>query len=50
MNMMKNMAYMAMGMMVAFAYQKYKEPIKDAMQKAMDKEKAMINNALEDMM
>ena len=47
---MRDMAMMAMGMMALFVIQKYKEPLKDLAQKAMDKEKSMINNALEDMM
>ncbi len=50
MNMMKNMALMAMGGMIGMAYMKYKKPVTDMMQKAFKETKQMANEMLEDMM
>jgi len=50
MDKMKIIASMAAGSMATIMFQKYKDPMIKAMQKAMNMEKKMINNALEDMM
>ncbi len=50
---MKNMrdaAMIAAGIAMTLAYQKYKEPVKDAMTKAFNETKQKANKALEDMM
>ncbi len=50
MNNVKNVALMAIGGMATLAYQKYKEPVKNAMTKAFKQTKEKANEALEDMM
>lgn len=50
MNMVKNVACMAMGATFMAAYQKYKEPVKSAAMKAFKETKKKANEALEDMM
>lgn len=50
MDKMKAVALMAAGSMMALAYQKYKDPMLKTMKKALNKEKKMINETLEDMM
>ena len=47
---MKIIASMVAGSMATMAFQKYKKPMIKAMQKAMNMEKKMINDTLEDMM
>ncbi len=50
MNKMKDVALIAAGSMMTLAYQKYKKPMLKTLQKAMNKEKKMANDMLEDMM
>ncbi len=50
MDKMKIIASMVAGSMATMAFQKYKKPMIKAMQKAMNMEKKMINDTLEDMM
>ena len=50
MNKMKDVALIAAGSMITLAYQKYKKPMLKTLQKAMNKEKKMANDMLEDMM
>lgn len=49
-NMIKNMAFMAMGATAMAAYQKYKEPVCEAITKAMNEEKKMAKKAIENVM
>ena len=53
MNMVKNMALMAMGGMMTLAYQKYNKPVMKAMKKAFNKSSkaaSKASNTLEQMM
>lgn len=50
MNKMKNVALIAMGGAAAFAYQRYKDPLKHAAKKAFRKTSKRANDTLEDMM
>ncbi|HIQ90874.1 MAG TPA: hypothetical protein IAB27_04545 [Candidatus Coprosoma intestinipullorum] len=53
MNMVKNMALMAMGSMMTLAYQKYNKPVMKAMKKAFNKSSQVASkasNTLEQMM
>ncbi len=47
---MKSIALIAMGSAATLAYQKYKEPVKNAVTKAFKQTKKKANDALEDMM
>ena len=48
--MIKDMAFMAMGATAMVAYQKYKEPVCEAITKAMNEEKKMAKKAIENVM
>ena len=50
MSKMKDVALMAAGSMMTLMYQKYKKPMIKSIQKAMEKEKKMANDMLEEMM
>lgn len=50
MNKMKDAMFMAAGSMMTLMYQKYKKPMLKSIQKAMNKEKQMASDMLEDMM
>lgn len=45
-----DIAYMLMGAGAVLAYQKYKKPMKDTMDKVVDKMKKKTDSMLEDMM
>lgn len=47
---MKAAMYMAAGSMATILFQKYRKPMMKSVQQMMNKEKKMINDALEDMM
>ncbi len=49
-NMIKDMAFMAMGAAVMAAYQKYKKPICEAVSKVMNEEKEMVKKTIENVM
>ena len=50
MNMIKDMAFMAMGATAMAVYQKYKEPVCEAINKAMNEEKKMVKKTIENVM
>ena len=50
MNMMKNVALMAMGSAITLAYQKYNKPMMNKVEKVVNKSLKKANDKLEDMM
>lgn len=49
-NMMKDMAFMAAGAVLMTVYQKYKEPVCEAVTKVINEEKNMVKKTIENVM